>query len=70
MNNEIFNEEMIRLIRKMLDNIVYGGDPVIEINFCINCMETLVGRDFTPEETVSWFNALKGIVDKATNNNY
>lgn len=65
MNNEMFNEELIRLIRRMLDNIVYGGDKVEEINFCINRIEELAGREFTPEETVTWFDALKNIVNKA-----
>lgn len=68
MSNELFNEELMRLIRKMLDNILYGGDPVTEIGFCVNCIETLAGREFTPEETVTWFNALKDIVDKAMKN--
>lgn len=70
MNNELFNEELMRLVRKMLDNILYGSDPIVEINFCVNCIETLVGKEFTPEETTKWFDALKDIVIKAISNNY
>lgn len=69
MNNEIFNEEMQRLIVKMLANIYYYDcDPIVEINFTINCIETLVGRSFSEKETATWFDALKNIADDALNN--
>lgn len=70
MGNELFNEELIRLVRKMLDNILYGSDPITEIGFCLNCIETLIGREFTPEEATRWFDALKDIVIKAISDNY
>lgn len=69
MNNEIFNEELMRLITKMLANIYYFDcDPVVEIGFCVNCIETLVGRSFSEKETETWFDALKNIADDALNN--
>lgn len=69
MNNEIFNENLESLIVKMLANIYYfDSDPTIEINFTINCIETLVGRSFSEKEIATWFDALKNIADDALNN--
>ena len=68
MNNDMINRELERLIRRMLDNIHWDKrDPVDEINYCINRLEELFDKEFTPEETVTWFTALSNIVSKAKN---
>lgn len=65
----MLREELDRLIINMLDGIYKEhNDPVTEINFTINCLESVLDREFSPEETVKLFSILSGIVNKAGNN--
>lgn len=65
MDLELMREEIDRLVDNMLDAIYKeNGDPIIEINFTINCLEAISSKDFTPEETVKLFSVLSKIVQQ------
>ena len=65
MDLELMREEIDRLVDNMLDAIYKeNGDPIIEINFTINCLEAISSKDFTPEETVKLFSVLSRIVEQ------
>ena len=68
MDLELMREEIDRLVDNMLDAIYKeNGDPIIEINFTINCLEAISSKDFTPEETVKLFSVLSKIVQQGGN---
>lgn len=68
MERELMREELKRLVFNMLDAIYKEGKaPINEVNFTVNCLEALIGKDFTAEESAKAFGLLYNIVKKAAN---
>lgn len=62
MDMQIRKESITRLVAQMLENINNGENPVVEISFCINCLESIADKDFTVEETAEIIKKLVEII--------
>lgn len=68
MERELMRENLKQIVFNMLDGIYKEGNaPIDEVNFAVNSLETLIGRDFTLEENAKAFGLLYNIVKKAGN---
>lgn len=66
MDRELLRENLKTIVFNMLDGVFKEGNaPIDEVNFAVNSLETLIGRDFTPEESAKAFVLLYNIVKKA-----
>ena len=68
MERELMRENLKQIVFNMLDGIYKEGNaPIDEVNFAVNSLEALIGRDFEPEESAKAFGLLYEIVKKAGN---
>ena len=68
MERELMRENIKQIVFNMLDGIYKEENaPIDEVNFAVNSLETLIGRDFEPEESAKAFGLLYNIVKKAGN---
>lgn len=66
MDRELLRDNIKQIVFNMLDGIYKeGNDPLKEVNFAVNSLEALIGRDFTLEENAKAFGLLYNIVKKA-----
>lgn len=68
MDRELLKDNIKQIVFNMLDGIYKEGNaPIDEVNFAVNSLEALIGRDFEPEESAKAFGLLYNIVKKAGN---
>jgi hypothetical protein len=65
MRNDVTLDCIGVFIDEMIEDIKAGANPYVEINFCINCIESILGVDFNDEELCYLYEVLNNIIKKS-----